>query len=159
MSMLRALDPSFPIERQLAVGASPVILINLFTLNAADEPALLKAWEDDAIFMKGRPGFISTQLHRAIGDSVTYLNYAVWEVHGLLRRRLLASGVRVEALGLPLVGRGDPAPLPEGRSPQRLRRLTFSIGTATLTSVCRHRNGTSAFPLWTPPSAQGGFER
>ena len=23
-------------------------------------------------------GFISTQLHRAIGDSPTYLNYAVW---------------------------------------------------------------------------------
>ena len=79
MSMLRALDPSFPIERQLAVEASPVVLVNLFTLDAADEPALLKAWEDDALFMKRQPGFISTQLHRAIGDSVTYLNYAVWE--------------------------------------------------------------------------------
>jgi hypothetical protein len=29
--------------------------------------------------MKRQPGFISTQLHRAIGDSPTYLNYAVWE--------------------------------------------------------------------------------
>ncbi|MBV8681357.1 MAG: antibiotic biosynthesis monooxygenase [Caulobacteraceae bacterium] len=79
MSMLRPLDPSFPIERQLAVEASPVVLVNLFTLDAADELALLKAWEDDALFMKRQPGFISTQLHRAIGDSVTYLNYAVWE--------------------------------------------------------------------------------
>ncbi|WCM25867.1 antibiotic biosynthesis monooxygenase [Sphingomonas sp. QA11] len=79
MPMLRPLDPSFPIERQLAVEASPVVLINLFTLDAADEPALLKAWEDDALFMKQQPGFISTQLHRAIGDSVAYLNYAVWE--------------------------------------------------------------------------------
>jgi len=79
MSMLRPLDPSFPIERQLGVEASPVVLVNLFTLDAADEPALLKAWEDDALFMKQQPGFISTQLHRAIGDSVTYLNYAVWE--------------------------------------------------------------------------------
>jgi len=29
--------------------------------------------------MKRQPGFISTQLHRAIGESPTYLNYAVWE--------------------------------------------------------------------------------
>jgi heme-degrading monooxygenase HmoA len=77
--MLRPLDPSFPIERQLAVEASPVVLVNLFTLEAADEPALLKAWEDDALFMKRQPGFISTQLHRAVGESVAYLNYAVWE--------------------------------------------------------------------------------
>ena len=79
MSMLRPLDPSFPIERQLAVEVAPVVLVNLFTLEAADERALLSAWEDDALFMKRQPGFISTQLHRAIGDSVTYLNYAVWE--------------------------------------------------------------------------------
>lgn len=79
MSMLRPLDPSFPIERQLAVEAAPVVLVNLFTLDAADEGALLQAWEDDALFMKRQPGFISTQLHRAVGDSVAYLNYAVWE--------------------------------------------------------------------------------
>ena len=29
--------------------------------------------------MKRQPGFISTQLHRAIGDSSAYVNYAVWE--------------------------------------------------------------------------------
>jgi heme-degrading monooxygenase HmoA len=29
--------------------------------------------------MKRRPGFISTQLHRAVGERPTYLNYAVWE--------------------------------------------------------------------------------
>ena len=36
-------------------------------------------WKDDAEFMKRQPGFISTQLHRALGDSPTYLNYAIWE--------------------------------------------------------------------------------
>jgi heme-degrading monooxygenase HmoA len=29
--------------------------------------------------MKRQPGFILTQLHRAIGESPTCLNYAVWE--------------------------------------------------------------------------------
>ena len=79
MSLIRPLDPAFPIERQLAVDSSPVVLVNVFTLDKADEQAFLKAWQDDADFMKRQPGFISTQLHRAIGESPTYLNYAVWE--------------------------------------------------------------------------------
>jgi heme-degrading monooxygenase HmoA len=79
MPLLRPLDPAFPIERQLALDASPVILVNVFTLDKADEKAFLQAWQDDALFMKQQPGFISTQLHRAIGESPTYLNYAVWE--------------------------------------------------------------------------------
>jgi len=79
MSLLKPLDEKFPIERQLGVAAAPVVLINLFFLEAADEKAFLDAWTDDAAFMKRQPGFISTQLHRAIGESPTYLNYAVWD--------------------------------------------------------------------------------
>jgi heme-degrading monooxygenase HmoA len=79
MSLLRPLDPNFPIERQLGIEAGPVVLVNVFTLDKADEPSFLKVWRDDAAFMKRQQGFISTQLHRALGDSPTYLNYAVWE--------------------------------------------------------------------------------
>jgi len=79
MSLLRPLDPAFPIERQIAIDASPVVLVNVFTLDRADEGTFLEAWQDDAVFMKRQPGFIATQLHRAIGESPTYLNYAVWE--------------------------------------------------------------------------------
>jgi heme-degrading monooxygenase HmoA len=79
MPMLRPLDPAFPIDRQLAIDASPIVLVNLFTLDKADEQAFLEAWQADAVFMKAQAGFISTQLHRAIGESPTYLNYAVWE--------------------------------------------------------------------------------
>ena len=79
MSLLRPLDPAFPIERQLEVDATPVVLVNVFTLDKADEQTFLRAWQPDAGFMKRQPGFISTQLHRAIGESPTYLNYAVWE--------------------------------------------------------------------------------
>jgi heme-degrading monooxygenase HmoA len=83
--LLRPMDPNFPIHRQLTLDASPVVLVNVFTLDVADEPGLLAAWEYDARFMKAQPGFISTQLHRAIGDSPTYLNYAVWESTGAFR--------------------------------------------------------------------------
>ena len=79
MALLRPLDPAFPLDRQLAVDATPVILVNVVTLDKADEPGFLEAWQHDAAFMKRQPGFISTQLHRAIGDSPTYLNYAVWD--------------------------------------------------------------------------------
>ena len=79
MSLLRPLDPAFPIERQIRIDATPVVLVNPFTLDKADETTFLKIWRDDAAFMKRQPGFISTQLHRAIGESPTYLNYAVWE--------------------------------------------------------------------------------
>jgi len=79
MSLLRPFDPAFPIERQLLLDAAPVALVNPFMLDKADEPAFLEAWRTDAAFMKAQPGFISTQLHRAIGESPTYLNYAVWE--------------------------------------------------------------------------------
>jgi heme-degrading monooxygenase HmoA len=79
MSLLRPLDPAFPIERQIALDASPVVLVNVFTLEKGDEPAFRQAWTQDAEFMKRQPGFISTQLHRAIGESPTYLNCAVWE--------------------------------------------------------------------------------
>jgi heme-degrading monooxygenase HmoA len=85
MPMLRPLDPAFPIERQLSTEASAVVLINLFTVDKIDEPALLTAWAHDAEFMKLQPGFISTQLHRAIGGSCAYLNYAVWETTAAFR--------------------------------------------------------------------------
>ncbi len=79
MPLMKPMDEKFPIDRQLAVEAAPVVLINLFTLDAADEDQFLDAWTDDAELMKRQPGFISTQLHRAIGESPTYLNYAVWD--------------------------------------------------------------------------------
>jgi len=85
MALLRPLDPAFPLDRQLAVDATPVVLVNVVTLDKADEPRFLVAWQNDAAFMKRQPGFISTQLHRAIGDSPTYLNCAVWESTALYR--------------------------------------------------------------------------
>ncbi|WP_419688955.1 antibiotic biosynthesis monooxygenase family protein [Burkholderia theae] len=79
MSQFKPMDPNFPIQQQLGIAAEPVVLVNVFTLAPADEADFLATWKNDAEFMKRQPGFISTQLHRAIGDSPTYLNYAIWE--------------------------------------------------------------------------------
>jgi heme-degrading monooxygenase HmoA len=77
---MKPFDPAFPIQHQLGLSEEgPVVLINLFTLEPADEAAFLAAWAIDAEYMKGRAGFISAQMHRALGSSPAYLNYAVWE--------------------------------------------------------------------------------
>lgn len=78
MLQLQPLDPKVPLFQQLGTEVSPVVLINVFQVAEADIPDLLKAWEDDANWMKCQPGYISTQLHRGIGGSNLFLNYAVW---------------------------------------------------------------------------------
>lgn len=79
MVAMEPLDPLVPITQQLDATVSPVVLINIFTVDAADVDALLGAWEQDANWMKKQPGYISTQLHQGIAGSCTFLNYAVWE--------------------------------------------------------------------------------
>jgi len=76
---LKPLDPSVPIFQQINTDVSPVVLVNVFQVAEADIPALLKAWEADANWMKLQPGYISTQLHQGIAGSTVFMNYAVWE--------------------------------------------------------------------------------
>lgn len=94
MVQMKPLDAAFPIQRQLAEEAGPVVLVNLFTLDPADEAAFLDAWAQDGIYMKSRPGFISAQLHRAVGASPAYFNYAVWESIELFRAAFSDDGFR-----------------------------------------------------------------
>ena len=55
------------------------MLVNFFQVDEADIPALLKAWEADANWMKKQPAYISTQLHQGIAGSTAFMNYALWE--------------------------------------------------------------------------------
>ena len=86
--------PRLPDRSQLGVDATPVVLVNVFTLDKADEQAFLETWQVDAAFMKRQPGFISTQLHRAIGEGPTYLNYAVWESTALFKAAFMQPEFR-----------------------------------------------------------------
>ena len=64
---------------QMETGSGPVVLINVFTVEEKNEPQFLKAWSADVAVMKRQPGFISTQLHKGVGDSRIFVNYAMWE--------------------------------------------------------------------------------
>lgn len=101
MTQMRPLDPAFPIDRQIALDAGPVVLVNLFTLDVADEQTFLKSWQDDDAFMKRQPGFISTQLHRAVGGNPTYLNYAVWESNAHFRAAFMHPEFRAKIAHYP----------------------------------------------------------
>jgi len=79
MVKLVEMDESVSIREQLGDTGGPIVLINKFTVKPEDADQLLEAWAADAAWMKRQPGFISTQLHRGIAGSATFLNYAVWE--------------------------------------------------------------------------------
>jgi heme-degrading monooxygenase HmoA len=73
------MDPTVTLAAQLADDGGAVILINTLTVPPEDADKLVTAWTHDAALMKAQPGFISTQLHRGIAGSGTFLNYAVWQ--------------------------------------------------------------------------------
>lgn len=79
MSGFENLDAIVTLADQMKSEEGPIVLINLFTVDAEDEAALLKAWAHDADFMKQQPGYISTQLHKGIAGSSTFVNYAIWQ--------------------------------------------------------------------------------
>jgi hypothetical protein len=72
-------------------GGGPVILINKFNVKPEDLDQLLNAWAVEAAYLKQKPGFIYSQLHRGIGGSCVFINYAVWESvrHTLSRRQAI----------------------------------------------------------------------
>lgn len=79
MARIKELDTIVTLADQMQTEEGPVVLINLFTVDAEDEKALLRAWAHDADFMKSQPGYISTQLHQGIAGNSTFVNYAIWQ--------------------------------------------------------------------------------
>jgi heme-degrading monooxygenase HmoA len=73
------MDERVTLKDQLAEEVGPVILVNTFRVAAEDAEQLLNAWAADAAYLKTKPGFISTQLHRGIAGSGVFFNYAIWE--------------------------------------------------------------------------------
>jgi heme-degrading monooxygenase HmoA len=73
------MDERVSLFDQLSEEVGPVVLVNTFKVAPEDAEALLDAWAADAGYLKSKPGFIFTQLHRGIAGSSVFLNYAVWE--------------------------------------------------------------------------------
>jgi quinol monooxygenase YgiN len=76
---IASLDPTTSFPAQLQQETGPITLVNVFVVPAERQEAFLAAWKEDAGFMKGRPGCISTQMHSGTADSQLLINIAIWE--------------------------------------------------------------------------------
>lgn len=79
MTKVVEMDTRVSIFSQMNKDIGPVILINKFNVDPEESDEFMKAWAQEAKKFKEQPGFISTQLHRGIGGSCVFVNYAVWE--------------------------------------------------------------------------------
>lgn len=75
------MDENVTIKDQMEISneTGSVILINKFNIEPYNVELFLKEWTEEATRFKQQPGFISTQLHKGIGKSCVFVNYAVWE--------------------------------------------------------------------------------
>jgi len=80
------MDERVTLFEQMKDRGGPVVLINKFNVRPDEVDQLIAAWTADAALMRRQPGYISTQLHRGIGGSCVFLNYAVWESTGHFAR-------------------------------------------------------------------------
>ena len=60
---------------------APVVLINVFEVEAGREEDFLERWEAADAFMKRQQGFLRTALHRSLGPDARFrfVNVAEWE--------------------------------------------------------------------------------
>jgi hypothetical protein len=78
MAKLVEMDKTVKFSEQVKEDAGPIVFINKFTVNPEEVDQFLETWKSD--------GLISTQLHRGIGGSGTFINYAIWESTADLRK-------------------------------------------------------------------------
>ena len=80
MAKFVEMDESNTLKDQMeSQETEPVILINKFNVRSDEVNEFLKMLEEDATQFKKQAGFISAQLHKGIGNSTVFVNYAVWE--------------------------------------------------------------------------------
>lgn len=87
MPQFKELNNRITLEQQMQTNEDgSIVLINVFTVDSGDETELIERWSHDAEFLKSQPGYISAQMHKGIGESTTYVNYAIWESVESFRR-------------------------------------------------------------------------
>ncbi len=80
MAKLIEMDDRITIKDQLEEEIDgQIILINKFNVTPDKVEQFLKDWKEDANRFIKQPGFVSAQLHKGIGKSSVFLNYAVWD--------------------------------------------------------------------------------
>lgn len=79
MVRFQEVDDQVPFSQQLGENAGRIVFMNTFQVAPEDVDAFMAAWTADGEIMQKQPGYISTQLHRGVGGSTTFVNIAEWE--------------------------------------------------------------------------------
>jgi heme-degrading monooxygenase HmoA len=79
------LDERVPFAQQLGGSEAPIVFMNTFHVALEEVAEFMDAWRADGEFMQRQPGYVSTQLHRGIAGSTTFVNVAVWDSVGSMR--------------------------------------------------------------------------
>ena len=79
MTKFVEMDDQTTVAAQMEQECGPVIFVNAFIVEPEGAEQFLRLWAESAGIMKRQPGFISAQMHKGVGDSRVFLNYAVWE--------------------------------------------------------------------------------
>jgi quinol monooxygenase YgiN len=94
MIKLVEMDEKITVFEQMEANVDSVILINKFNVKPDEVDRFLNDWAEDAKYFKKQPGFVSAQLHRGIGGSCVFVNYAVWESAKHLKRAFNSPDVQ-----------------------------------------------------------------
>ena len=81
--------------------SGPVTLVNELVVDDGEEKRFLATWGRVAEYMRAQPGFVSTRLHRGVGGSSRWLNYAVWASAADFRRAIDKPEFRALAAAIP----------------------------------------------------------
>ncbi len=67
------------IEQLRAAPQGRVVLLNTFLVPEEEAEAFRQGWAKAAEVLRRQPGFVSTVMHRPVGGSRLWVNYAVWD--------------------------------------------------------------------------------
>ncbi|MGZ6639526.1 MAG: antibiotic biosynthesis monooxygenase family protein [Solirubrobacteraceae bacterium] len=79
MIQFRELDDRVAFANQLGESTGPMVFMNTFHVAPEDVDGFMEAWKADGEFMNRQPGLRSTQLHRGIAGSTTFVNVVEWD--------------------------------------------------------------------------------
>jgi len=102
------MDDAVTLQQQMGLEIGPVVLINQFKVKPEEANQLIEAWMRDATYLKQQPGFISSQLHRGVGGSGVFINYAVWQSIADFRQAFSQPEFRKSLEAYPLSTKASP---------------------------------------------------
>jgi heme-degrading monooxygenase HmoA len=87
-----------------STGRGQIVLINTFLVEKGDAEAFQAGWGKAADVLRRQPGFVSTTLHKPVGDSRLWVNYAVWESASAFAAALSTPEFRAAAGSMKQIG-------------------------------------------------------